>query len=567
VADESFFKGDPVQVMLACSDRAQVFRPNDSRLLAEQGRAYLAAGQRARAEALFAAAVKSDRNDPTTHRLIAESWLKAGEKGPVPDELAKAKTCSGYRRDPLFEFAVLLMDHGMKEEALTTMERGWWLDHEWEEALTFAGACLRAGLQNEAAEWMFRGISLRHKKPDAWHDLAKIMAKNFKPAGDQPLPTFPSIGAEPFAPKKLSKEIFLQDPRLLMVLCTNAFRSPRDRDADILAEDAAVRMAAGDRVGADQLLQQVLKAPNLDGDTLQILGDIRTGLGDTQGGLALYQQIAKKDPGAGKALVKAGLGLLRAGLEAEAIPLLELGAGQEKENFTLPMTIAQTAFTLGRTELAAKWFARSLCIGAEDWRAWNDVALGIAESRWGLADRQPAPSRSSGRIWLQVGLKIDVPEAAPPTDDAARAFNELHKDRRAFMESWTQAMQGALPEAKSLMAPGFPANPESSLEPSDRVVRLESFSVHSGLHSPGKVMLNYVDASLVLGVHDGQGHRLRGLTFMETTEPKRRGRVPSGAYFPQPSNTTAMGFPDIIRRVQEQVMGFLRTPAFQTWVR
>ncbi len=39
IADEAFLKGNPIQVMLACSHRTQALEPNNSRLLAEHARA------------------------------------------------------------------------------------------------------------------------------------------------------------------------------------------------------------------------------------------------------------------------------------------------------------------------------------------------------------------------------------------------------------------------------------------------------------------------------------------------------------------------------------------------
>jgi Flp pilus assembly protein TadD len=68
--DAKAFSGDPKALAVACANQARSIERKDSRLLAEYGRAYLASGDRAKAEEAFTAAVKSDSKDAETHFLI-----------------------------------------------------------------------------------------------------------------------------------------------------------------------------------------------------------------------------------------------------------------------------------------------------------------------------------------------------------------------------------------------------------------------------------------------------------------------------------------------------------------
>jgi len=80
VHDEAWFKGDPKAIMTACADRARGIKPMDSRLVAEYGHAYLASGDRTKAEEAFTAAPLFDLKDGETYRLIAYAWLRHGFK-------------------------------------------------------------------------------------------------------------------------------------------------------------------------------------------------------------------------------------------------------------------------------------------------------------------------------------------------------------------------------------------------------------------------------------------------------------------------------------------------------
>ncbi|HEX9011776.1 MAG TPA: hypothetical protein VF804_15525, partial [Holophagaceae bacterium] len=66
--DAAFFKGDARQVMVVCAERALTLKAKDSRLMAEYGRAFLAGGDRKRAEETFERAVALDWKDGETYR-------------------------------------------------------------------------------------------------------------------------------------------------------------------------------------------------------------------------------------------------------------------------------------------------------------------------------------------------------------------------------------------------------------------------------------------------------------------------------------------------------------------
>ena len=78
--DEATFRGDPRKLAGTCADRARLLRPKDGKMLAEYGRSFLAAGERAKAEECFMAARIEKARDADIHRLIAMAWLRAGQR-------------------------------------------------------------------------------------------------------------------------------------------------------------------------------------------------------------------------------------------------------------------------------------------------------------------------------------------------------------------------------------------------------------------------------------------------------------------------------------------------------
>jgi|GEM_PF-426337 len=170
--EAAFFKGDPRTIMRACAEKARSLEPKDSRLLAEVGRVYLAAGDRAKAEETFGAAIALDPKDGSTHWLIAQSWLLMGFK---PEAMAACRLL--LERDPksprtIRKAAVTFMDQGMTEEALELMAhlcKVYPKPSDQDFAGDFALACLRNRRVDLATPWFERAYLA---DPKDWKNCA-----------------------------------------------------------------------------------------------------------------------------------------------------------------------------------------------------------------------------------------------------------------------------------------------------------------------------------------------------------------------------------------------------------
>lgn len=175
--DEAFFKGDPKAIAVACADKARVIKPNDSRLLAEFGRAYLAAGDVARAEEAFRRAVASDPKDGETYRLISFAWLRHGKKAEAVKALEDMQRVDPKAKNAFSKAAVNLLDAGAAVEAEALMEKAWQLDpKDWQNCADFVRAAVRARKPELAARWSARTVSARPKEERMWNELALAFA-------------------------------------------------------------------------------------------------------------------------------------------------------------------------------------------------------------------------------------------------------------------------------------------------------------------------------------------------------------------------------------------------------
>ncbi len=175
--DEAFFKGDPKAIMVACADKARVIKPNDSRLLAEFGRAYLAAGDAGRAEEAFKRAAAADPKDGETYRLIALAWLRHGRRAEALKALEDMQRMDPKAKNAFCKAAVNLLDAGAAAEAEALMEKAWQLDpKDWQNCAEFARAAVRAKQSDRAARWCARTVAARPKEERMWNELALVFA-------------------------------------------------------------------------------------------------------------------------------------------------------------------------------------------------------------------------------------------------------------------------------------------------------------------------------------------------------------------------------------------------------
>jgi len=175
--DEAVLRGDPRKLAGACADRARLLRPKDAKMLAEYGRAFLAAGERAKAEDCFQAARIESPKDADVHRLIAAAWLRAGLRGEALKAIADMQTADPKARNAFTRAAVNLQDGGLAKEADALMERAWILDpSDWQNCVAYGRSCLRKAHRESAAKWFARATQARPQEERMWNAVALAYA-------------------------------------------------------------------------------------------------------------------------------------------------------------------------------------------------------------------------------------------------------------------------------------------------------------------------------------------------------------------------------------------------------
>ena len=175
--DEAAFRGDARKVAGACADRARLLRPKDAKMLAEYGRAFLAAGERAKAEECFQAARIDKPKDADVHRLIAAAWLRAGQRHEALRAIADMQVADPKDKNAFTRAAVNLSDFGLAKEADALMERAWILDpSDWQNCVAFGRSCLRKTHREAAAQWFARASQAKPQEERMWNAIALAYA-------------------------------------------------------------------------------------------------------------------------------------------------------------------------------------------------------------------------------------------------------------------------------------------------------------------------------------------------------------------------------------------------------
>jgi tetratricopeptide (TPR) repeat protein len=160
--EPDFFMKDPKTIMVVCADKARAARPDDSRMLAQFGGIYLAAGLRDRALEAFTRAGRLGGADSTTQSLIAEAWLAQGAKTEALDAADRATDLTPRNKALLAQLGIGFMDAGFATEGDRFMRRAYAVDPtDLEMTLNFGRACLRAKHPEHAAEWFRYALSGR----------------------------------------------------------------------------------------------------------------------------------------------------------------------------------------------------------------------------------------------------------------------------------------------------------------------------------------------------------------------------------------------------------------------
>jgi len=175
--DEATFRGDARKLAGACADRARLLRPKDAKMLAEYGRAFLAAGERAKAEECFQAARIDKPRDADVHRLIAVARLRAGQRGEALKAIADMQVADPKDKNAFTRAAVNLQDFGQAKDADALMERAWILDpSDWQNCVAFGRSCLRKARKEAAAKWFARASQAKPQEERMWNAIALAYA-------------------------------------------------------------------------------------------------------------------------------------------------------------------------------------------------------------------------------------------------------------------------------------------------------------------------------------------------------------------------------------------------------
>jgi len=177
--DEAGFRGDAHRLAGACADRARLLRPKDGKMLAEYGRAFLVAGERAKALDCFQLARIEKPRDADVHRLIAVAWLRAGQRAEALKAIADMLVADPKDRNAFTRAAVNLQDAGLAKEADALMERAWILDpSDWQNCVAFGRACLRKARRDASARWFARASQAKPQEERMWNAIALAYADN-----------------------------------------------------------------------------------------------------------------------------------------------------------------------------------------------------------------------------------------------------------------------------------------------------------------------------------------------------------------------------------------------------
>lgn len=175
IPDAALFKGDPKAALLYSAEKLRSLAPKDPEYLYLVGQAYLAAGERAKAEEVFQTMAQR-KPKPATYAMIAKAWVKEGILEPVPALLEKAEQ-DPMDADASVDLAITLMDAGRPKEAEALMAKVHDKNPKDDgDCMDFGRACLRAGHADLALPWFQRAVTVNPKNEKLWRDAALALA-------------------------------------------------------------------------------------------------------------------------------------------------------------------------------------------------------------------------------------------------------------------------------------------------------------------------------------------------------------------------------------------------------
>ena len=175
--DEAFFNGDKKAVLEGCAQMAQSMKPKDAKWLAEYGRAYLAAGDQARAKACFKDAEAREPKDGEVLRLIAVGWLRNGYKNEALETYEKILQRDPKNKDANAAAAVDLAGVVLPQYADRFMDQYARLeDSDWERYLLFGRTYLSVGLREKASHWFAKAVAAKPGEEKVYLEISKAYA-------------------------------------------------------------------------------------------------------------------------------------------------------------------------------------------------------------------------------------------------------------------------------------------------------------------------------------------------------------------------------------------------------
>jgi tetratricopeptide (TPR) repeat protein len=139
----------------------------DAKLLAEYGRAYLAALDVPKGREILRLAEAKEPKDGAVLRLIALAWLKNGFKSEALSAYEQVLRRDPKNKEALAQSGVDLAEVGLVNESEKYMNA--FLEREpedWQWFLAFGRAYLTGGFRKQAAPWFARAVALKPDKDD-----------------------------------------------------------------------------------------------------------------------------------------------------------------------------------------------------------------------------------------------------------------------------------------------------------------------------------------------------------------------------------------------------------------
>lgn len=178
VMDEAFFNRERAVVLRAVTEQAHLLKDGDAALLAEYGRASLAAMDVAKGRSYLQMAEAKEPKDGAVLRLIALAWLKNGYKSEALATYELVPRRDPRNKEALAQSAIDLAEVGLVKEAA-----GYMKDYaaresdDWKMFLAFGKAFLASGYRKLASPWFARAIDIKPKEEKVLIEIMRAFSE------------------------------------------------------------------------------------------------------------------------------------------------------------------------------------------------------------------------------------------------------------------------------------------------------------------------------------------------------------------------------------------------------